>query len=41
MKIGKPRRIHRVEPLKQPVPQRPEPGPPEKAPEAPKKVPTE
>ena len=33
--IGKPRRIHRVEPLKHPVPERI----PEQAPEAPKKVP--
>jgi len=41
MKIGKPRRIHRVEPLKQPVPERANPAvpPPDKAPGAPKEVP--
>lgn len=40
MKIGKPRRIHRVEPLKQPVPERASPAvPPDKAPAAPKEVP--
>jgi hypothetical protein len=33
--IGKPRRIHRVEPLRRPVPERL----PEKAPDPPKKVP--
>jgi hypothetical protein len=38
MKIGKPRRIHRVEPLKQPVPQRRDPAP-DKRPSAPKEVP--
>jgi hypothetical protein len=27
MEIGKPRRIHRVEPLKQPVPERANPAP--------------
>jgi len=35
--IGKPRRIHRVEPLKHPVP-KPD-ATPEKAPRAPKEVP--
>ena len=35
VEIGKPRRIYRVEPLKHPVPERI----PEKAPDAPKKVP--
>jgi hypothetical protein len=35
MEVGKPRRIHRVEPLKDPVPRRI----PEKAPNEPKKVP--
>jgi hypothetical protein len=38
MEIGKPRRIHRVEPLKQPVPERPNQRP-EEAPSAPKEVP--
>jgi hypothetical protein len=40
MEIGKPRRVHRVEPLKHPVPERTAPAvPPEKAPRAPKEVP--
>jgi hypothetical protein len=38
MEIGKPRRIHRVEPLKYPVPERPAVSP-EKAPPPPKEVP--
>ena len=38
MEIGKPRRIHRVEPLKHPVPERPKPVP-AKEPSAPKEVP--
>jgi hypothetical protein len=38
MEIGKPRRIHRVEPLKHPVPEK-APGPPDKAPASPKQVP--
>jgi hypothetical protein len=38
MEIGKPRRIHRVEPLKQPVPERPS-AEPEKEPVEPVKVP--
>jgi hypothetical protein len=38
MKIGKPRRVHRVEPLKEPVPAQPSPAP-EKAPSVPKEVP--
>ena len=38
MEIGKPRRIHHVEPLKQPVPERPSPAP-EPKPSAPQKVP--
>jgi hypothetical protein len=40
MDIGKPQRIHRVEPLKEPVPEKSEPAaPPEKAPASPKEVP--
>jgi hypothetical protein len=40
MEIGKPRRIHRVEPLKQPVPEKGDPAvPPDKPPLAPKEVP--
>jgi hypothetical protein len=39
VEIGKPKRIHRVEPLKQPVPERPNQLP-EKAPSAPKEVPS-
>jgi hypothetical protein len=40
MEIGKPRRIHLVEPLKDPVPAKPEPVvPPEKVPAAPKQAP--
>jgi hypothetical protein len=41
MEIGKPRRVHRVEPVKDPVPVPafPEPAPPEKAPAPPKEVP--
>ena len=39
MEIGKPRRIHRVEPLKNPVPERIPATPPEKAPRLPKEVP--
>ena len=41
MEIGKPRRVHRVEPVKDPVPgpALPEPAPPEKAPTPPKEVP--
>lgn len=41
MKIGKPKRIHRVEPLKEPVPDEPAAPtrPPERKPEEPKKVP--
>ena len=38
MEIGKPRRIHLVEPLKDPVPER-VPAPPDKAPVAPKHAP--
>lgn len=38
MEIGKPLRIHRVEPLKHPVPERPEVEP-EQAPSPPKEVP--
>jgi hypothetical protein len=37
MEIGKPRKIHRVEPLKLPVPARTSPGP-EETPTAPTKV---
>jgi hypothetical protein len=41
MEIGKPKRVHRVEPLKDPVPASPEPAaPPEQAPSAPKEVPS-
>ena len=40
MEIGKPRRIHKVEPLKDPVPAKRDPAaPPEEAPAAPKKAP--
>ena len=39
MEIGKPRRIHRVEPLKDPIPERIPAGPPEKAPDSPQQVP--
>ena len=39
MEIGKPRRIHRVEPLKHPVPERIPADTPEKAPAPPKQVP--
>jgi hypothetical protein len=39
MEIGKPRRIHRVEPLEHPVPRKIPAEPPEKAPAAPKQVP--
>jgi hypothetical protein len=40
MEIGKPRRIHRVEPLKEPVPGKPAPAPPpEKTPRTPKEAP--
>jgi hypothetical protein len=39
MEIGKPRRIHRVEPLKHPVPERAPADPPKKAPARPKEVP--
>jgi hypothetical protein len=41
MKIGKPKRIHRVEPLKEPVPDEPAAPirPPEKQPAEPEKVP--
>lgn len=41
MKIGKPKRIHRVEPLKTPVPDEPAAPtrPPERQPAEPKKVP--
>jgi len=41
MEIGKPRRVHRVEPLKQPVPEREDAPPerPERAPAEPEKVP--
>jgi hypothetical protein len=39
MEIGKPRRVHRVEPLKNPVPKRAEPAPePKRAPAAPRKA---
>jgi hypothetical protein len=39
MEIGKPRRVHRVEPVRQPVPKRAEPAPrPKKAPAAPRKT---
>jgi hypothetical protein len=38
MEIGKPQRIHRVEPLENPVPQ-PKPREPEKAPVRPRKTP--
>jgi hypothetical protein len=38
VEIGKPRRIHRVEPLKHPVPER-VPAEPKKAPAPPKQVP--
>jgi hypothetical protein len=40
VEIGKPRRIHRVEPLRNPVPKEPAPAtPPTKAPPTPKKAP--
>jgi hypothetical protein len=40
MEIGKPRRIHRVEPLRGPVPDKTAPAvPPQKAPPAPKEAP--
>jgi hypothetical protein len=41
MKVGKPKRVHRVEPLREPVPDEPA-GPtqrPESKPDEPKKVP--
>lgn len=39
MEIGKPRRVHRVEPLKVPVPKRADPAPePKKTPSAPRKA---
>jgi hypothetical protein len=39
MEIGKPRRVHRVEPLKVPVPKRTSPAPePKKTPAAPRKA---
>jgi hypothetical protein len=40
MEIGKPRRIHRVEPLKDPVPERPQEPEPKEAPRAPAEVPS-
>jgi|GraSoiStandDraft_1057264.scaffolds.fasta_scaffold1784408_1 hypothetical protein len=41
MDIGKPQRVHRVEPVKDPVPASPEPAEPLKeAPATPKEVPT-
>ena len=39
MDIGKPKRIYRVEPLKQPVPEKQPNSVPKKAPGAPKEVP--
>lgn len=41
MEIGKPKRVHRVEPVKDPVPATPQPTapPPEQEPSAPKEVP--
>jgi hypothetical protein len=39
MQIGKPQRVHRVEPLKEPVPERKPAVSPKKAPAAPKEVP--
>jgi hypothetical protein len=41
MEIGKPKRVYRVEPLRDPVPRRREnePAPPGRAPETPKTVP--
>jgi hypothetical protein len=42
MEVGKPRRVHRVEPLKEPVPAQPQQAPPaEQPPAAPKEVPAE
>jgi len=38
MEIGKPRRVHRVEPLHQPVPRK-EPVPPAAVPKSPAKAP--
>ena len=39
MEIGKPQRVHRVEPLKEPVPEKPKPVErPQQAPPGPRKV---